>query len=133
MLVLMSSACFGQLRLGIGSQLVVDNIVLGLQGKVLYESDDNWRLGSTFTYHFDRVYDWTVDLDGQYQLITVGADTRIAPVLGFSLQQGNGGLDPGANAGLFIDFHLDNLNLYVEPKFVFKKASTIAFSAGLLF
>jgi len=123
-----------QIRAAIGSQYIVDNLVLGVQGRVMYQTEDNWRGSGTFTYHFDRTYDWSLDLDGQYKIATLGSDTNISPLLGLALQTGPvGGLDIGANAGIFMDFKLSDLSLYLEPKFIFKKASTIAFSAGLLF
>lgn len=123
-----------QIRAAIGSQYIIDNLVLGVQGRVMYQSEDNWRGSGTFTYHIDKAYDWSIDLDGQYQLVTLGTDTNISPLLGLAIQnRSTGGLDVGANAGVFMDFKLNDLGLYFEPKFIFKKASTIAFSAGLLF
>ncbi len=134
LLLFFSLACNAQLNFGLGTQVVIDNIVFGTQARAMYEVQENWRVSGTFTYHFDREFDWTIDSDVQYKLITLGDDTHLAPLLGFDINNGAlRGIDIGANLGVFADFLIENFRIYVEPKFVLKKQSTFVISGGFFF
>ncbi len=134
LLLFVGTICNAQLNFGLGTQVVLDNIVFGTQGKVMYELEDKWRVSATFTYHFDREFDWTIDSDIHYKLITLGSDTHLAPLVGFNINNGPlRGIDIGANLGVFADFLIENFRLYIEPKFVFKQQSTFVISGGFFF
>ncbi len=133
LLCFFGTTAFSQLHFGAGGQLIFDSTVFGVQGKLFYEYDDTWRAAGTFTLHLDNAFDFSVDLDAHYKLIDIGDNFNLAPVVGLSIIDGNGGTTLGLNVGAFFDFDLDGKHVYAEPKFIFRDGSAIAVSGGIFF
>ncbi len=127
------TAAKGQFRVGFGSQAIFETTTIGSQGKLIYESDNAWRIGSTFTYHFRKSNNWTIDLDGQYRLITVGESVEFYPLLGFSYNDNDVSNNLNFNGGVFVELPIGDYTFYIEPKYTFNKLNAFILSGGLLF
>jgi len=131
---LCTGSLMSQLRLGVGSNLIFETTVFGLQGKLLYEQEDQaWRGVGSFTYHLDNFFDWSIDLDTHYRLLDVGEDFNLAPFAGLSYIKSNLDKDLGFNLGAFIELFISERNIYIEPKVIFRDGSKLAISGGIIF
>jgi len=122
-----------QLYYGAGAQFNLDASALGLQGKLFYEYDETYRGSSTFTLHFDKNLNWTIDLDGHYKLLEISDAFNFAPLAGLAIIDTNGGTRVGLNLGAFLDFDFDERHVYVEPKLTFRDGSAFIISGGVFF
>ena len=135
----LSTIAFGQLNFGAGAQLIFDGTVFGLQGKALYNVNEQWRGTGTFTVHLEDGANWSIDLDAHYKILKVGENINIAPMAGLNIFSSEG-LDGntsniGINLGAFIDFPIqdESLNLFVEPKITIDNYESFVLSAGVIF
>ena len=134
LICLSGSSLFGQFNFGAGAQLILDNTILGVQGKALYEWNDTWRAAGTFTLHLKSGVDWTVDMDAQYKLLQISDNFDLAPLAGISVTSFTDGGEIGINLGAFIDFvPSDSYHIYIEPKINVGGYESVAISGGILF
>ena len=134
-LCMFSTMAFSQFSFGAGAQLIFDGSVFGIQGKGLYDINEEWRAAGTFTFHLEEGVNWSIGGDAQYKLITVGEDINIAPLAGISITDFDFiGTEVGINLGAFLDLPVgESLNLYVEPVINIGGYESFALSAGVLF
>jgi len=133
MVILGYSTITAQFKVGAGNQVIFQDFVIGPQVKIVYDSDQLWRVAGTFTYHLKKNYDWTIDLDGQYKLITLGKNFDVYPQVGIGYTNLVARNVVNLNAGFFFEFPITDFNFYIEPKYLIKKGKSFAIAAGLLF
>jgi len=135
-----STIIFGQLNIGVGAQLYTNGINYGVQGKALYNINDTWRVGGTFTkysrYSEDDVY-WDVDVDVHYRILNISHRFNIAAISGINYMREDFGVgvDTGINLGVYFDFIVGKKNhhLYLQPKLVIRGIGWLVISSGFLF
>lgn len=121
--------------------MLFDGSVFGIQGKAVYNINDDWGAAGAFTYHLEDFINYTIDLDAQYKALEVSESFNLAPIAGLSITSfdtfgiaGVSGTDTGINLGAFITFGSeDSLNFYVEPKIVIGGGDGFAVSGGVMF
>lgn len=125
---------FSQFNLGAGGQLITDDTIFGIQGKALFEINDQFDAAGTFTFHLDDNADWTIDLDAHYTLLEISESFNIAPLAGLSITSEPGNTAVGLNLGGFFDFIMGEKerHIYIEPKVILGGVSSFVISAGLM-
>ena len=95
---------------------------------------EDWRIAGAFSYYFDSAYDYGIDLDVQYELLTISDDFNIFPLAGLNFSNFEIGSNIALNLGIFSDFPVtDRLRVYIEPKIIVDNNSTFVAAAGILF
>jgi len=123
-----------QINVGIGNTLIFDGTTYGLQAKGIVNVSEDWRVGGTFSYYFDSAVDYGIDVDVQYELITIGESVNIFPMAGLNFFKYPGDSNIALNLGLFSDFPVtERMRVYIEPKIIVDNESTFVASAGILF
>lgn len=122
-----------QFQFGAGASLIVDGTTFGVQGKALYGLTEKIDASGTFTYFLDAGGLYTFDIDGHYNLLTIGENIQLNPFAGLQIAGGFGDTDMNINVGAHFRIPMgDKMVLYAEPKFVIS-GSELTISAGILF
>lgn len=139
-LLVLTTISFGQLKFGAGVSLL-DVEFFGVQGKALMDLEEATGQpldgAATFTYYFNEVIDWSIDLDAHYRLLTFGEDIALAPLAGLQIARagfaGIGSTDIGLNLGANFTIPLESFTLYAQPKLIFGGFDSFTIAAGILF
>jgi hypothetical protein len=136
----LSTSAFSQLKFGAGAGLILDGTLFGVGGRGHYTINEDFAGQGTFTYYFEDVSVWTLDLDVHYSGFNLGdvESFRLTPFAGLNIFRasvlGFGATDTGINLGLNGTMPLTgSLDLYVEPKIIIGGGSSIAIAAGVYF
>jgi len=110
----------------------------GLHGKVYYDVNDKWRGSGTLTWYFDKIYDWSLDLDVHNKVLDFGYGQNFVPFGGLSIFRkisgeniNNSSANIGFNAGVSINYKYGGRAFYLEPKYLFKDGCSLIVSAGM--
>ncbi len=135
-----------QFKFGPQAALLFDGSYFGIGGKGHYSFNEDWAGQGSFTYYFESdITVWTLDLDVHYSGFNIGdvESFRITPFaginifnvsadtgLGFNVGGNSTNINIGVNGTMPIG---DNLEFFVEPKFIIGGGGTLGIAAGVYF
>lgn len=139
--------CFtadAQIQFGAGASFYVEGDgAFGLQGKGLYNIDEQFDVAGGFTFWLEDYIDYSINADVHYALLTFGNDITLAGMAGIDYTKfatidlgpfgSVGGSDSSLEIGAFFKIPTDNLSFYAEPKFIIGDGSGLVLSGGVLF
>ena len=127
-------------KFGAQGQLLFDGSFFGVGGKGHYTFNDQFAGQASFTYYFEEVTVWTLDLDVHYSGFNIGdvESFRLTPFAGlnifnvsvFGVSANTTNLNLGINGTMPLG---DSLEFFVEPKIILGSGSTLAIAAGVYF
>jgi len=135
--VLFSQVVFSQINggLGITYKLGDPNNLFGLQAKGMLNVDENWKFVAAYNYYLGNNASYAIDADVHYELLTIGEDFHLLPLLGINWTEYGGNSDIGLNVGLFTNFRVNDnkLHIYFEPKYLISDGNGFIITSGVLF
>lgn len=135
----------GQLNFGGGLSYAADGGgFLGIQGKVSYDLEDTidkpMEAVGVFTYYFvDGGSLWSIDLDGQYYLLTLGDSIELSTIAGLSIAQFGlryrsvKNTDVGINFGANFKIPVNEFFIYAQPKIALGGIGGFVLATGIMF
>ena len=126
-----------QVQFGAGVSLFLDNqSAFGVQGRALYSVSEDIDIAGGFTFYFNDVYDYAIDFNAHYNLLTLGENIEFAPLAGINIFRisvlGFGATNTSLQIGGFFKIPTDNITFYAEPKIILDGGSFVI-SGGVLF
>ena len=145
--VLFCSSSFSQFKIGAGINLDLDDSLFGIQGKVHNVFTEEYAGQVSFTYFFEKnnVTFWNLDLDVHYSGWELGDESSVefTPFGGLNVSHSSqdtgvgsslGNTEMGINIGINVTFPAsDNLNIFIEPKFVLSGIDGFVIAGGVYF
>ena len=133
-----------EFKFGAQGQLLFDGSFFGVGGKGHYTFNDQFAGQASFTYYFEEVTVWTLDLDVHYSGFEIGdvESFRLTPFAGLnifnvSVDTGFGSASASTtnlNLGMNGTMPLgDSLEFFLEPKIIIGSGGTFALAAGVYF
>ncbi len=133
----------GQLSFGAGLTYATDGGgFLGVQGKTIYNLEDAidkpMEAVLAFSYYFvDGGSLWSVDIDGQYYLTTLGDSIELSTIAGLSIARASSffrsNSDVGINFGAEFRIPVGDLYIYAQPKVALGGIGGFVMATGVLF
>lgn len=138
-----ASISLGQLNFGAGLTYAADGGgFFGVQGKVLYDLEDTvdkpmYAVGAFSYYFVDGGSLWSIDLDPQYYLLTIGDSIELEGIFGLSIARFSirfrSNTDVGINLGVNFKIPVNDFYIYAQPKIALGGIGGFVISGGILF
>lgn len=140
----LSFSASAQFKFGAQGAFLTDGSFFGVGAKGHYTINEDFAAQGSFTYYFEDVTVWTLDLDVHYSGFDIGdvESFRLTPFAGlniFNVSVNVGGFGGSAsttnlNLGMNGTMPLSgNLEFFVEPKIIIGGGSGFAVAAGVYF
>lgn len=131
-------ASSAQFKFGAGGALNFDGTSLGVTGKGHYTVNEEFAGQGSFTYYFENVTLWALDLDVHYSGFELeAAEFVISPFAGLNFFHvevlGFGDTSTNLNIGVNATKDLGSLQLFIEPKLILGSGSSLNVAGGVYF
>jgi hypothetical protein len=132
MALLISLNVFGQLNLGIGSSIILEDLDFGLQIRSAYNASEKIAVSGAFSYYLEKGTNYGIDLDAQFKLFNI-SKVKISPFAGINIRKKDS-LNTGLQLGFFLQIeNEEGIDIYIEPKAILDTDTVIALAGGIYF
>lgn len=126
-----------QFRFGAGVDVWLEGeTTLGIQGKAIYDIQENLGLNGSLTYYLSDLLDYSLDVAVQYTVIN-GESLKLSPLAGFDMTRvsflGLGSTNTALQVGALLELPIGGMNAYIEPKLIIDDGSALVISGGVMF
>ena len=129
MSIILSFAFF---RFDVYRRFLFREFKFGLQAKMMKEFDARFVISGAFTYYFEKNTSIAFDFDGRYKLVRIG-NVGFEPLLGANIRRFGEFFDSSLNAGLFINYDANGVQVFLEPKIILDSKPVWVLTTGFVF